>query len=168
MVDTRQSSAAFHRQSDRLTFAPVMNDETDTILLEPWLLTEDDLPWLHFLFGKKYEKRFDAITTEGWYRNVVLKNPMMFYPIRLRNSFLIGMLSTLPWLPSEFDCNIISVCADDGCMWEALKLLRASIEWARKRKCRHWLLTSDTAFDLAPMAKRLGACELSPRFSLEL
>ena len=142
--------------------------EADTVLLEPWLLSENDLPWLHFLFKKKYDRRFDSVTTEGWFRNIVLKNPMMFYPVRLDNSFLIAMLSCLPWLPSEFDCHIICVCADDGHMWETLKLLRGSINWARERKCKHWCLNSDTEYDLAPMARLLDAKELTPRFSLEL
>lgn len=108
------------------------------------------------------------MTTEGWFRNVVLKTPMMFYPIRLANSFLIAMLSCVPWLPSDFDCHIICVCADDGHMWETAKLLRSSIEWARKRKCKSWNLTSDTDYDLAPMAKRVGADEQTPRYRIIL
>ena len=151
-------------------FTPIIETtiEADTVLLDPWLLTENDLPWLHILFKKKYAAEFDSMTTESWFRNIVLKNPMMFYPVRLSNSFLIAMLSTLPWLPSQFDCNIICVCADDGFMWETIKLLRGSIDWARKRKCKHWMLASDTAFDLAPMAKRLNAKELWPRFMINL
>ena len=169
MVDVRQSSAALP-SSEPVVFQPVVTTtlEVDTVLLEPWLLSENDLPWLQKLFGKKYDKGFDPITTEAWFRNIVLKNPLMFYYIRLANSFLIAMLSTLPWLPSQFDCNIIAVCADDGSMWETVKLLRASIAWARQRGCKHWMLASDTVYDLAPMAKRLGADELSPRFSIKL
>lgn len=170
MVDVRQSSRALLNQSNPVTFAPVVETtiEADTVLLEPWLLSENDLPWLRNLFGKKYDKGFDALTTENWFRNIVMKNPMMFYPVRLSNSFLIAMLSTLPWLPSRFDCNIICVCADDGYMWETAKLLRGSIDWARNRKCKYWMLSSDTVFDLAPMAKRMGAEEIWPRYMLDL
>lgn len=170
MVDLRQSPRALPDQSDPVVFQPEITTtiEADTVLLEPWLLSENDLPWLRNLFGKKYDKGFDALTTENWFRNIVLKNPMMFYPVRLANSFLIAMLSTLPWIPSQFDCNIICVCADDGHMWETAKLLRGSIEWARKRKCKHWMLASDTVFDLAPMAQRLGAKEIWPRYMLDL
>lgn len=170
MVDVRESRRAFSEQSNPVAFKPVVSSsiEADTVLLEPWLLSESDLPWLHFLFRKKYDSRFDPMTTEGWFRNIVLKNPAMFYPVRLANSFMIAMLSTLPWLPSDFDCNIICVCADDGALWEAAKLLRASVTWARKRGCKHWLMASDTVYDLAPMAKRLGANVLTPRFSITL
>ena len=140
----------------------------DTVLLEPWMLSENDLPWLQILFKKKYPEGFDAITTEGWFRNVVLKTPIMFHPIRLTNSFLIAMLSCLPWTPSQFDCHIVCVCADDGHMWETAKLLRASINWARLRKCKRWNLTSDTDFDLEPMARRIGAAENTPRYYVDL
>ena len=53
-------------------------------------------------------------------------------------------------------------------MWEAMKLLRASIAWARKRKCVRWRMSSDTDYDLAAMARRLGVNEESPRFTLNL
>lgn len=149
-------------------FAPIIHDATDTLLLEPWLLSENDLPWLISLGKKRYGVDYDYVTVEGWFRNLVLKNPMMFHPIRLTNSFMIGMLSCVPWLPSEFECNVVFVCADDDAAWEALKLLRANIEWAKMRKCKRWRLVSDTQFDLAPFARRLGATELTPRFTLNL
>lgn len=167
-MDLRQSSRALPGEQPKLNgFTPVVTSEADTVLLDPWLLSENDLPWLQFLFKKKYDQRFDAITTESWFRNIVLKTPMMFYPVRLQNSFMIAMLSCLPWLPSEFECNVICICADDGAMWEAVKLLRASIKWAEDRKCKCWLLAGDTAFDLAPMAMRLGARELTPRYRID-
>ena len=146
----------------------LVRNDADAVLLDPWMLTENDLPWLIFLCKKKYDLRFYSVTTEGWFRNIVLKSPLMFYPIRLVNSFMISMLSCNPWTPSEFECNVVFVCADDGAMWEAVKLLRASIEWARLRKCKRWRLSSDTDFDLAPMARRLGATEVAPRFTLEM
>jgi hypothetical protein len=169
MVDLRQSSRALSGEPNTVaSFTPTSTDAADTALLDPWLLSETDLPWLRILFKKKYDLRYDPLTTESWFRNIVMKNPTMFYPVRLSSSFLIAMLACLPWLPSEFDCHIICVCADDGAMWETVKLLRGSIEWARNRKCTSWLLAGDTAFDLAPMAKRLGANELSPRFCIKL
>ena len=137
-------------QQPRTLYRPDIN-------LDPWLMTEDDLPWLHFLFKKKYDSRFDAVTTENWYRNVVLKAPLMFYPVRLQNSFLIGMLSCVPWLPNDFDCHVACLCADDGAGWEVLRLLRGSIAWARTRKCKHWMINSDTEYDVSPLARRLGA-----------
>jgi hypothetical protein len=111
---------------------------------------------------------FDYSTVEGWYRNIVLKSPMMFRSARTENAFAISMLSTLPWTPSEFECNVIFVCAEEGALWEAMKLMRDSVAWAKGRKCARWRLSSNTQFDVHAMARRLGATEISPRFTLEL
>ena len=140
----------------------------DTVLLDPWLLTENDIQWLIFLGKKRYGIDFDYATAESWFRNIVLKSPLMFHAVRTANAFSISMISTLPWMPAEFECNVVFVCADDGAMWEAFKLMRDSIEWARKRKCTRWRLSSDTSVDLCNMARRLGATEISPRFTLVL
>lgn len=148
-------------------FAPQSTSPEDTVLLEPWLCTENDVQWLISLGKKKYGLAYDYVTTEGWFRNIVLKSPLMFYPARTANAFIICMMSVEPWTPSDFVCNVVFICADDGAMWEAMKLLRASIEWAKQRKCKKWRLVSDTENDLAMMARRLGAKELSPRFNME-
>lgn len=74
------------------------------------------------------------------------------------------MLSVKPWTPSETECNVAALCADDGAMYEALKLLRWSIEWAKLRKCAYWGFSSDTDYDFKMLANRLGAQEISPRY----
>src|SRR6516162_4680312 len=137
-----------------------------SVLVEPVLMNDGDIDWMIYPGKKRYPPTYDPVTVEGWFRNVVLKSPMMFFPIRMPNAFAISMLSVVPWLPSEFECNVVAVCADDDCMWEAMKCLRGSIEWAKKRKVKRWRLVSETTYDLAPFAKRLGAREISPRFEL--
>jgi hypothetical protein len=134
------------------------------ILVEPWLLTENDIPWLTDLCKRRYSNQYDSVTTEGWFRNIVLKQPVVFYPARMPNAFCISMLSLVPWLPSTVECNIVFVCAEHGALWEAMKLLRSSIAWAKMRGCTLWRLSSDTDYDLSPMAERLGAKEISPRY----
>lgn len=131
-------------------------------------MTEADIPWLHTVCAKRYPRdKFDPIGTEGWFRNIVLKSPLLFCPIRTDNAFLIAMLCCVPWKPADFEANVIMVCADDGGMWEALRLLRVSVEWAKLRKCSSWRLTSENE-DLTMLARRLGATETSPRFNLRL
>lgn len=129
-------------------------------------MNEGDIDWMHALGKKRYSSKYDLVTTEGWFRNVVLKQPVLFYPARMPNAFCISMLSLTPWSPSEAECNVVIVCADDGCMWEAMKCLRSSIEWGRARRCSVWRLSSDTDYELGRMAKRLGAMEISPRYLL--
>lgn len=89
---------------------------------------------------------------------------MMFWAMRTDNAFCIAMLSTTPWRPSIPEANVALVCADFGCMWEAITLLRESIKWARRRRCSLWRLSSETDFDLGPIAHKLGATEPNTRW----
>lgn len=131
-------------------------------------MTAEDLPWLKYICAKRYPDAFEPESTALWYINVVLKNPMLFLPVRTRNAFLIQMISTLPWFPQEFQCNVVFIAADEGAMWEAMSLLRYGIDWAKRRKCTDWRLAGDAEFDLEPIAKRLGADEVQARFVLKL
>jgi hypothetical protein len=135
---------------------------------EPRLMTDEDIPWLTWLCKKRYAADYDSESTIAWFRNIVLKSPLMFYAVRSQDAFVITMISVTPWLPGSIEANIIFICADDDAMWQALRLLRCSVDWARRRKCTLWRLSSDTAYELGPLAKRLGATELSPRYALRL
>ena len=130
----------------------------------PRLITEDDVDWMLGLGDRRYPGRYDRLGTVMWMRNIVLKGPMMFLPLRTDHAFLIAMLSTTPWMPATPECNITLVCAEEGRMWEAVMLLRASIEWAKRRKCSLWRISSETDFDLAPIAHKLGATEANVRY----
>lgn len=134
----------------------------------PRLMREEDLEWLHYLCLKRYDQRYSPESTELWFRDTVLKSPMMFLPVRTDDAFLIALIAVLPWLPNEFECNMIFGCADTDCMWQLVKLLRVSIEWARRRKCTIWRVSSDTEYDFRPLAKRFGAAEASPRWLIRL
>jgi len=127
---------------------------------------EEDLDWVYDLCKKRYTVHYDWVTCEGWFKNVVLKQPVLFHPVRMPNAFCISMLSIAPWTPAEAECNVVLVCAEDGFMWEAMKCLRDSIEWGRLRKCVVWRLSSDTDVDFKGIAHRLGAEEIAPRYCL--
>lgn len=131
------------------------------------LLVEEDIPWIIELSVRRYGKDYDYATTEGWFRNIVLKQPVLFHPVRTEHAFCISMLSVLPWMPHLAECNVVFICADDGYMWEAMHLLRASIAWGRRRRCTMWRLSSETEYDVYQIAKRLGATEQSPRYGLK-
>lgn len=135
---------------------------------EPRLITEEDLLWVVWLGRKRYPKNYDPPGAEGWLRNQVLKNPLMFLPMRTRNAFCISLISVKPWTPTENECNVAAICADDGAMWEAMKLIRWSVEWARNRKCTLWSMMSDTQYDFSALAQRIGATEAAPRYQMRL
>ncbi|HEY2530280.1 MAG TPA: hypothetical protein VGJ20_20480 [Xanthobacteraceae bacterium] len=130
-------------------------------------MTENDIPWLYDICTRRYSRKYDPISTELWFRNKVLKEPLWFLPQRTPGAFCISTLSVLAWLPTEFHCNVAFICADDGCGWEALRLLRASIAWSHSRKCKTWAVASDTPTDLKQLALRIGATEIYPRYVIE-
>lgn len=135
-----------------------------SVLVRPRLLTENDIPWLYDICRRRYSNDYDPISTELWFRNTVLKSPMFFCPQRTDNAFCISQLSAQAWLPTLFNCNVAFICAEEGAAWEALKLLRCSIEWAKSRKVHTWAVSSDTPTDLKAMAYRIGATEIYPRY----
>lgn len=130
----------------------------------PRIMSEGDLEWLTYLCRKRYSHAYDPDSTQAWFKNIVLKSPVMFYPIRTRDAFVITMLSIVPWLPNDVDANVIFICADTDAMWQSFKLLRCSIEWAQRRRATLWRLSSDTDAELRAIAKRLGCTEIEPRF----
>ena len=129
-------------------------------------ITRDDLPWLHRVFRQRYDSHYDAMGAEGWLTETVLPNPALFYPVRNEHAFLIALLSVSPWLPADWSCFIVVVCAEPGHVWSALPRLRSSMEWARNRRAR-WRFNSDTENDIGPLMRRIGATEIEPRYSKE-
>jgi hypothetical protein len=117
---------------------------------------------------QRYSNRFDFQAGEMWVRGIVLRQPMVFLPVRTDHAFAISMISANPWMPAEWHAHIAMVCAEEGFMWDAMALLRESVAWARRRKCIDWRINSDTGFDLQPMALRLGADEVRGSFKVDL
>lgn len=117
---------------------------------------------------RRYTQGFDAMAMEAWFRNTVLKQPLIWLYVRLDHAFMLGVINIIPWIPGELEFTVILVVADEGYMWEAVELLRFSIEWSRKRRIVDWRLSSETENELGAIAKRLGAAQLSPRYSLRL
>jgi hypothetical protein len=132
------------------------------------LIRESDIPWVLDLGVKRYPSRYDRIGAEGWLRNCVLPNPLLFYPARTGSAFTISMLTLMPWLPNDIECNVVACCADDGAMWEVNKLLRASVGWAKMRRAATWRICSETDFDVGPLARRMGAKDQLPRYVMRL
>jgi hypothetical protein len=103
-----------------------------------------------------------------WMRNIVLRQPMVFYPIRTDHAFMVTMVTLLPWLPGEPEAMVCLLCTDEGWIWDGVKLARASIEWAIRRNCFKWGFNSDTEFDVGPIARRMGILERCPRYVVPL
>jgi hypothetical protein len=158
MVDLHQSPGTQANGGS----APTLTEATIRVM------HEGDLPWLTDLCKRRYSPHYDPIGAEGWFRNTVLKSSILFYPARTENAFCITMLACEPWVPSEYTANAIFTCAEEGAGYDAIRLLRDSIAWGRMRRCVAWRIWSDTDYDVAVLARRVGATEVLPRHSLRL
>ena len=132
------------------------------------IVVEDDIPWMSNLAQARYPRHYDIEAAEMWMRNIVLRQPMVFYPIRTDHAFMVTLISLLPWLPGEPEANVVILCAEDGWLWDAIRLARASFDWAIRRNCHRWGINSDTQFDLAPIADRIGGVERKARYVVAL
>lgn len=141
---------------------------TDRLIGAIRIIREDDIDWMADLAVRRYPQRFDINAGEMWIRNIVLKQSWMFFPTRSANAFCITLIATIPWMPGEMEANVIMVCAEVGKGWEAMRQLRLSLEWAKRRKCSQWRFRTETDYDIGPMGRRLGAVELPPCYVVRL
>lgn len=130
-------------------------------------ISPDDLPWGRELSLKRY-RGIDWPSCEAWFVRHVFKDPVHFYAVRTDNAFIVSRLDRQPWYPDDPEVYVQLACADEGCMWELFRLMRNSIEWARLCNAKHWRCCSNTEYDFAPIANRLGAREITPRFLMVL
>lgn len=156
MVAIQQFPVTLHRQSNPVT--PVRHR----------IIQEADIPWMADLARRRYPGNYDIEAAEMWVRNIVLKQPMVFYPTRTDRAFMITLVSLLPWLPGEPEATVIMLCAEDNAIWDAVRLTKASYDWAVRRNCHRWGFNSDTDYDVGPIAQRLGLVARCPRYVAHL
>lgn len=132
------------------------------------IIREDDVPWMASLALRRYPGNYDIEAAEMWVRNIVLKQPMVFYPTRTDHAFMITLVSLLPWLPAEPEATVVMICAEENAIWDCVRLARASLNWAIKRNCARWAFNSDTKYDIGPIADRLGLVTRSPRYMVNI
>ena len=156
MVAVLKLPVALHRRS------------SDLVVKKHRIVIEEDIPWMSALAQARYPRNYDMEAGEMWMRNIVLRQPMVFYPIRTDHAFMVTLISMLPWLPAEPEANVIMLCAEDGWIWDSIRLARASFDWAIRRNCARWGFVSDTGFDLGPIGERMGLVERTPRYVVSL
>jgi hypothetical protein len=126
----------------------------------------DDVPFVLSLAYRRY-RSFDPGKTLLWLAGI-LRAPRAL-AIRDDNAFLICHITTSPWhTPEEKECHIVFCCAAEGYHWQAVKLLKQSVQWARGQGCILWRFHSDTDCSVGALAKRAGADEAPPRYLIDL
>lgn len=119
-------------------------------------ITVEDVPWILSLAHRRYTKTPDPGTTLKWLMQVI-NSPNEALAIRSDHAFCVAIYSVPPWWPNEPEVHIAVLVADKGAHWQAIRLLKDTIAWARGRGCARWWLSSETDYDFEMLAKRVGA-----------
>ena len=127
-----------------------------------------DRPWLVDLFRRRYPPHWNVATADAWIAEAVLPNPIQFYATRNADAFQITSITTNPWTPQTFQADVVALCCEHDKIWQTFPLLRDSIQWSRDCHCHQWRFGTETDYDLAPIMKRLGAGNITPRYHLNL
>jgi hypothetical protein len=128
------------------------------------LLIKDDLPWMIELARRRF-RAFDPVAAQSWFVNEVMTNDR-YFAVRTEDAFLIAVLSSMPWT-SRTEAIVLILITADGKPWQVVRLLRESINWARRRKAAHWHFWMDDA-DAGALARRVGARENTNRYRVDI
>ena len=120
-----------------------------------------DIPFLVRLARETYPA-FDTAAATRWL-DKVLPNPDALI-LRTGSAAVVALSGSPPWQPSERQCHILFVLGAERAVWDCVRLLRATQQWARDGGCSLWRFGSDTPTDVGPLARRVGAVEDSPRY----
>lgn len=130
-------------------------------------VTVDDLPWMLTLAHERYGA-FDpggALT----FLLQALNSPVTLMLCAPKcDAFLIAAHVTPPWYPDRRECHVMVLCAKPGAHWQAIKLLRGSLEWARLHNCVRWRFHSEREQDVGALCRYVGAHADSPRYVIDL
>lgn len=135
----------------------------DVVDFRPIVL--DDIPWVLSLAYERY-RPFDPGRTLTWLVQI-LRSPDAL-AIRSDDAFLIANIVTGIWQPNERDCHVIFCCAAERHHWQAVRLVRQSVTWARGTGCRKWWFCSETDCPIDQIALRVGAKPEVMRYSIDL
>ena len=129
------------------------------------IVTAADIPWIMDVGRRRYPHSYDESTMWGWIANEVLRHPHVYLALRTDDAFLLARIQGLPWIIGPV-VEVLFVCAEEGAVWQAARLLRASKRWAEQRGAS-WRISSYTDFDLEPLALRLGARKVTAIYEIE-
>ena len=127
----------------------------------------DDIPWMMSLAYERYGPYDPGGALLFLLQGLKSESTVMLRSYR-KDAFLIASWIAAPWWPNKRECHLVFLCARTGAHWQAVKLLRESIVWARLQGCTRWRFHSDTENDIGALCRLLKAREDSPRYVIDL
>lgn len=118
------------------------------------------------LAHRRYTKKPDPGTLLSWLIGAM--SSFNAYVVRTDHALIVATIYSPPWWPDDKECHVVVLVADKGHHWDAVRLLRRSIGWARIRKCTKWRIDSETEHELGPLANYVGAGATGKKYTLDL
>lgn len=131
-------------------------------------LTIDDIPWVLSLAHERYAGWDPGGALTFLVQALNARENMLLLCGTGRDAFLVATRVAPPWYPKRWECQVMVVCAKPGAHWQAMKLLRCSVAWAKLHGCLRWRFYSETEHDVGPLCRRLGATTENPHYMMEL
>jgi len=126
---------------------------------------DKDLAWVMSMGYRHYGPYDPGTTLEFLVRYF---NSQDTLKLRTNDAFLLAVQVRPAWRPTEAECHVSALCAEHGAHWQAMKLLRYSVAWAKALKCDRWRFHSETSSRIDALAKRVGAYQDTPRWRIDL
>jgi hypothetical protein len=124
----------------------------------------EDIPWM-LSVGYRVYGPYDPGPVLTYLVALLRNNDAQI--LRTDKAISVATLFKPPW-SSVPECNVVALCAIDGAVWDAVRLLKATIIWARARGCAKWWFGSETNTDISAIAKRVGGVRILPRYRIDL
>lgn len=127
-------------------------------------ITVDDLDFMYEVASACYPA-FDK--TEAWaWAQSVLTQPNII-ALKSGQGFVVASITRL-FYRKDSQCFIVFICAKPNRRLEGYRLLKSVVQSARERGASKIFIGSDTGFDFAPFATRLGWDTQPPTYALSL
>ncbi len=124
-----------------------------------WFAAASDIPWLTALAKECYGDRIEDDNGVREWLKASVNNPD-FFIARGEYAAVVVYIFRYFYAPSRPEATLIFLLGsrqERSTVWEAAQLLEHAVLWAKEKRSVVFKMDSATAFDIAPLAKRIGA-----------
>lgn len=128
-------------------------------------MTREDAPWALALATRRYPQ-FDVFAAAHWLDQWIDSRDMCF--MRSEHAACVACIVSKFWAPQVKEAHLMFLLAEDNHAWDAVRALRAVIQWAAQAGAEIFEMSSDTGFDVSRLARRFGKTRTVTAHVLEL
>lgn len=129
--------------------------------------TVADIPAILAISRDSYTIVSDWEQTEAWMHRMINHPDCMF--VLSDNGYGVATLMAPFWAPGDLQGHMVILASRSGSSgMQGCALVRAMASWAKSRGAKVFRFGSETGIDLGPIARRLGARQNAPNYTMDL